>query len=86
MAYVLLLPLLQIIHIRVFNSFWEVTHILLQGLIHQLKTAKGKFQVMIRRRDLEPLVDAPGWVNDEVRKGFMEGLDRIVDVLLKDEE
>ena len=42
--------------------------------------------MVIRRRDLEPLVDASGWVSDEVREGFMEGPNRVIDVLLKDEE
>jgi hypothetical protein len=39
---------------------------------------------MMRRGDVEPLVGTPGWVGYEVRKGFMEGLNRVIDVLLED--
>ena len=35
---------------------------------------------------LKPLVDTPCWVGKEVRKGFVEGLDRVVDVILESEE
>ena len=41
---------------------------------------------MIRRRDVESLVGAPGWIHDKVREGFMEGPDGVVDVLMEDEE
>ena len=57
MADVLHPPLLQVIDLRVLDSLWEIAHIPLQGVIHQLKAAKQKLQVTIRRRDLEPLAD-----------------------------
>ena len=41
---------------------------------------------MVRRRDVKPWIDASGWVNNEVREGFMEGPNRVIDVLLKNEE
>ena len=41
---------------------------------------------MVGTRDLEPLVNASVWVGDEVRKGFMEGPDRVIRVFLEDEE
>ena len=40
----------------------------------------------VERRDKESLVGAPGWINDEIREGFMEGSDREIDVVLEDKE
>ena len=37
--------------------------------------------MVVGRRDVEPLVDAAGWISDEVRKGLVEGLNRVVDIL-----
>ena len=41
---------------------------------------------MIAGGDVEPLIGAPGRISDEVREGFMEGLNRMVCVFMKDEE
>ena len=41
--------------------------------------------MMSGRRDIEPLIVAPGWINDEVRKGFMKDLNRAI-VALEDKE
>jgi hypothetical protein len=38
------------------------------------------------RRHMKPFVGAPIRVSDEVRECFMEGSDRVVNILLKDEE
>jgi hypothetical protein len=42
--------------------------------------------VVVRRREIKHLVGAPTWVDDEVREGFMEGPDKIIDILLENKE
>ena len=42
--------------------------------------------MLIRRADVEIWIGASKWVYDEVRKGFVKGSNRKVDVLLENEE
>ena len=78
---VLFASLTQVAHFRVGDGIWEVTHILLQGSVHQLKAADQKFHMVAGRRDVKPLIGAPSWINDEVGKGFVEEPNRLVGVL-----
>jgi len=41
---------------------------------------------MMMGRDVKPLVGTPGRIGYEVRKGFMEGLNRKIDVIMEDKE
>ena len=41
---------------------------------------------MVGTRDLEPWVNTSVWAGDEVRKGFIEELYRVIGVFLEDEE
>ena len=36
--------------------------------------------------NMKPLVGTSDWVGDEVRKGFMEWSDRVIDILMKDKK
>ena len=75
----------QIIYLRVFDTQWEVAHVLFQCLVHQLQTIHQKFQ-MVGGRDVKPLIGTSGGVGDEVRKGFVEGFDREIDTLMENKE
>jgi hypothetical protein len=37
-------------------------------------------------RDINPLIGTLGGISDEVRKGFVEGLNRFIDVHIKGKE
>ena len=52
---------------------------------HQLKAAQQELQMMTRRKDTKLLIGAPGWVDNEVRKGLVEGSNRVINTL-EDEE
>ncbi|KAF9791908.1 hypothetical protein BJ322DRAFT_1215246 [Thelephora terrestris] len=82
---VLLGPFLQVLHLRVGNGVWEFAHVLFQYFIHQLKAAFNDFMVMMGREDIKSLAGALSWISDEVRKGFVEGLDWVIIVSLEDE-
>jgi hypothetical protein len=79
-------PLPQIFDLGVYDDTWELAHILLQPLAHKFEATRQKFGVMVRRIYVKSLVGAPGWINDEVGEGFVEGSDRVINVLLEDEE
>ena len=41
---------------------------------------------MMAGGDVEPLIGAPCGISDEVREGFMEGLNRVICVFMKEKE
>ena len=76
LANVFLRPFLQVNDLRIRDSIRELAHVPLQFLIHCLEAAEKKFRVMVRGEDPESWIGASIRVNDEVRKGLMEGSDR----------
>ena len=42
--------------------------------------------MVVGRGDMKSLVGALVWINNEVRKGFVEGLNGVVNILLDDKE
>ena len=79
-------PFLQVVDLRVYDTIWELAHVLLQPSIHQLEAANQELRVMIGEGDVEPWIGTPGWIDDEVGKGSMEGSNRLIDVVLEGEE
>ena len=79
-------PLLQVTDVRVCDVIRELAHILLQRSIHEIEAAEEESRMVIRGRDLKPLVVAPLRVHDEVREGFMKGSNRVTDIFMEDEE
>lgn len=79
-------PLPQVLDLRVDNTIRKLAHILLQLSIHQLEAGDQKVRVMVGRGDKEPLIDAPGRIDDEVGKGFVKGLNGAINILVENEE
>ena len=78
-----LCPLPQVIYLRVFDCLWKITHVICKGLVHQLQAADQKFQIIVER-DMEPLICTLGGIGDEVREGFVEGSDGVIDIIMED--
>ena len=79
-------PFLQVNDIRIGDSIREVAHIPFQFSIHCLEAAGKKFGVMIRGEDPEPWIGTSVRVDDEVGKRLVEGSDRQVGILRKNEK
>ena len=79
-------PLLQVGDLRVGNAIWEFAHVMLQRSVHELEAANQQLRMMIVGEDEKSPVGASGWVDDEVGKGFMEGSNGVIDILLENEK
>ena len=79
-------PLPQVDHLRVGDPIWKLAHIPFQSSVHFLEAADQKFRMLIRGVDTKPLIDAPRWIADEVRKGLVEGSNWAINVLPENEE
>ena len=79
-------PIPQFFDLRVQDGIRKPTHILLQRLIHHLEATNQKFRMVDGERDPKPLVNAPGWIDNEVGEGLVEGSNGGIHILLKDEE
>jgi len=65
-------PLIQVDHLGVCDCTQRLARVPLQRPIYQLEAAQQKFQMVAGERDKEPLVGAPGWINNEVGEGLMK--------------
>ena len=86
LANVFLGPFLQIGDLRVDDPIWQLAHVPLQFPIHCLQAAEKEFCVIIRGIDPEPWVGVSGWIDDEVWEGLVEWSNRLIDVVLENEE
>jgi hypothetical protein len=55
-------------------------------LFHQVEAVDQEPRVVVRRRDVKSPVCTPIGIRDEVGEGFMEGPNRVIDVVMEDEE
>ena len=86
LANVFVCSLPQVNDLRINDPIRELAYVPLQFSVHRLQAAKKEFCVIIRGVDPEPWVGASGWIDDEVWERLVEWSNRLINVILENEE